>query len=328
MSKQSLLISNEVIRTRARLLEDQVVKWGTSNVVVTNNDPRDFSRLKNYFDVIVVDAPCSGSGLFRRDPAAIQEWSTENVQLCSRRQRRILADVWPSLKNNGLLVYSTCSYSKEEDEDIADWIRKEFSVEDVELDIDPSWRITGSAGGYRFWPDQVRGEGFYMIALRKMGDGEQPRFHAKRKLIRPGRRDLDILNEWIPAGQHEFVNTENSVYAWPLPLVESFEDVMPSLRVLYSGTRVGQVVRDKLVPDHALALSGWLSAAIMRIDLDKPTAIAYLGKKEVRLPGLEKGWYAACYAGHELGWINVLGNRINNYYPKQLRILKDAPGRE
>jgi 16S rRNA C967 or C1407 C5-methylase (RsmB/RsmF family) len=113
IAKDSLLVSNDVIRSRSKILKDNTIKWGGDNVVVTSNDPKDFARLENYFDVIVVDAPCSGSGLIRRDPEALGEWSENNVQLCSQRQRRILADVWPALKKGGVLIYSTCSYSKE-----------------------------------------------------------------------------------------------------------------------------------------------------------------------------------------------------------------------
>src|SRR6185369_12409934 len=128
---------------------DNIIKWGCDNVVVTNNDPRDFVRLENYFDVIVVDAPCSGSGLFRRDEEAIAQWSENNVQLCSQRQKRILADVWPALKKDGILIYSTCSYSKEEDEEISDWLKKELIINNKELIIDPGWGIVSSSGAYR-----------------------------------------------------------------------------------------------------------------------------------------------------------------------------------
>ena len=123
LNKESLLVSNDVIKSRAAILEENIVKWGAANVVVTNNDPAHFARLENYFDAIVIDAPCSGSGLFRRDPEAINEWSENNVQLCSQRQQRIVADVWPALKQNGILIYSTCSYSAEEDEAILDWMQ-------------------------------------------------------------------------------------------------------------------------------------------------------------------------------------------------------------
>ncbi|MEI9933855.1 MAG: RsmB/NOP family class I SAM-dependent RNA methyltransferase [Ferruginibacter sp.] len=136
ISDESVLISNDVIKSRANILAENLTKWGATNVIVTNNDPKDFQRLENYFDVIVVDAPCSGSGLFRKDPEAITEWSEQNVALCSQRQQRILADVLPSLKENGILVYSTCSYSKTEDEDICDWMENELSMVNCQLTIE------------------------------------------------------------------------------------------------------------------------------------------------------------------------------------------------
>src|SRR6187549_341233 len=167
ISKESLLVSNEVIRSRANILTDNIVKWGCSNVIVTNNDPRDFQRLENYFDVIVVDAPCSGSGLFRRDPEAIEEWSEQNVALCSQRQQRILADILPALKNGGVLIYSTCSYSRQEDELICDWLRNELIINNEELIISHDWNIVKSDAGYRFWPDKLKGEGFFIACFRK-----------------------------------------------------------------------------------------------------------------------------------------------------------------
>ena len=178
ISQKSLLISNDVIRSRVNILKDNIIKWGCENVLVTNNDPKDFAQLQNYFDVIVVDAPCSGSGLFRRDPNAINEWSENNVQLCSQRQQRILADIWPALKKDGILIYSTCSYSKEEDEDIVNWLMNEFAIDYSPLTlpvrqagIHPDWGIVDTGIGYRFWPDKVKGEGFFIACFQKKEGG-------------------------------------------------------------------------------------------------------------------------------------------------------------
>ena len=135
ISKDSLLVSNEVIKTRVNILSENITKWGGANVIVTNNDPSDFKRLPGYFDVIVVDAPCSGSGLFRKDPNAINEWSENNVALCAQRQQRILADILPSLKEGGVLIYSTCSYSQVEDEDISNWLQKEYSLFNIRYSL-------------------------------------------------------------------------------------------------------------------------------------------------------------------------------------------------
>jgi 16S rRNA C967 or C1407 C5-methylase (RsmB/RsmF family) len=167
----SLLVSNEVIKARVNILAENITKWGAPNVVVTNNDPQHFQRLPGFFDVIVVDAPCSGSGLFRRDPAAIGEWSENNVALCSQRQQRILADVLPALKEGGILIYATCSYSRQEDEDIIEWLADCEQMDSIALELQPQWGITQTgtrnAAGYRFFPDKVQGEGFFIACFTK-----------------------------------------------------------------------------------------------------------------------------------------------------------------
>ncbi|MBZ0099994.1 MAG: RsmB/NOP family class I SAM-dependent RNA methyltransferase, partial [Taibaiella sp.] len=173
LEKDSLLISNEVIRTRASILEENITRWGYMNTWVTSNDPKDFSKLKGYFDIIVVDAPCSGSGLFRKDERALDEWSEANVQLCAQRQQRILADVWPALKENGILMYATCSYSPQEDEEILDWLGDDFEVASLPVQLSEEWGVVETTSakhqfkGYRFFPHKVQGEGFFIAAVRK-----------------------------------------------------------------------------------------------------------------------------------------------------------------
>jgi NOL1/NOP2/sun family putative RNA methylase len=173
ISKESLLVSNELIKSRVNVLSENITKWGADNVIVTNNDPQHFQRLQNYFDVIVVDAPCSGSGLFRKDPEAIKEWSENNVEHCCHRQKRILADVFPALKEGGVLIYSTCSYSIEEDEAIGDWMFEQLALGGLQLAIDDNWKIVKTVSeknkisGYRFYPDKLKGEGFFICVLRK-----------------------------------------------------------------------------------------------------------------------------------------------------------------
>jgi len=324
----SLLVSNEVIRSRAAVLRDNIVKWGAEQVVVTNNDPKDFSVLESFFDVLVVDAPCSGSGLFRRDPEAIGEWSLNNVQLCSQRQQRILADCWPALKENGLLIFSTCSYSREEDEEIMDWIQQELDAENCPLKINEEWGIqeTASPGGnlgYRFWPDKVKGEGFFLACFRKR-NGEAPGQIKPKKLPeRVTRAEKEFVTLWMNITGKELIKHQQTVYAWPEEQFHDFSVLLERIRVVYSGVKSGELMRDKLVPDHALAMSGLVLAAVKRIDLTVADAIRYLQRKDIRLEGVPTGWALACFAGQSLGWMNVLPGRINNYYPKELRILRD-----
>ncbi len=323
ISKDSLLVSNDVIRSRGNILKENIIKWGCSNVMVTNNDPRDFAKLENYFDVIVVDAPCSGSGLFRREPAAIEEWSLNNVQLCNQRQQRIIANVWPALKKDGVLVYSTCSYSSEENEEIISWMAGQLSGEICHLTFDTDWGIVPSGGGYRFWPDKVKGEGFFMACIRKK-DGDKESIHKiKSKPLFATRNDEMIIKNWADTSASDFIKYKNTVYSWPSDLVNDFSLLLSNLGVIYSGTIIGEIVREKLVPDHAFALSSQVSKLIESKALNYGQAINYLKKNDLHLENSSKGWQLVSFNGHALGWINVLNNRINNYYPKHSRILKD-----
>lgn len=342
LSKDSLLVSNEVIRSRAGVLKDNIIKWGSNNVVVTTNDPKDFAKLEDYFDVIVTDAPCSGSGLFRRDPGAMEEWSLNNVQLCSQRQQRILADVWPALKKNGVLIYSTCSYSKEEDEDIMDWMMLSLSLQSavdsyrvgslhpiaIGLVVPDGWGVVpvqsaSGAYGYRFWPDKVKGEGFFLTCFRKTGGDEEPSLRIKNRPEVISKKEKEFVDKWVRAGDLHFIKHDTTVYGWPVSLVGDMTLLLNNLRVLYSGTIIGELLRDKLVPDHALAMSDLVSGTVDRIPLDHEQAIQYLKRKEIQVETNKKGWQLVTYEEQILGWVNVLPNRINNYYPKELRILKD-----
>jgi len=325
ISENSLLVSNEVIRSRANILKDNIIKWGCKNVCVTNNNPEDFAGFENYFDLIVVDAPCSGSGLFRRDPDAISEWSENNVALCNQRQQRILADIWPSLKKDGILIYSTCSYSKEEDEDIVDWLVNDMNAEYCPLLTDTNWNIIDTGKGYRFWPDKVMGEGFFLSVFRKK-EGEDElsiRINSKPSIV--NKREREIVSSWVLENGIQFIKNNETVYAWPEKHINDFSFLLKELKLIYSGVLVGDLVRDKIVPDHALAMSGIINPAIGKIELDEVNAIRYLQRKDLESENWNKGWQLASYLEHPLGWMNVLPNRINNYYPKELRILKDRP---
>ena len=324
ISKDSLLVSNEVIRSRANILKDNIVKWGCENVLVTNNDPKDFSRLENYFDVIVVDAPCSGSGLFRRDANAINEWSENNVQLCSQRQQRILADVWPALKKGGILIYSTCSYSKEENEDIVNWLMNEFAIDYSPLTIQPGWGIVDTGKGYRFWPSHLQGEGLFMACFQKNEGKPEGSFKIKNRPEQATRKEMELIERWVRKNSNSFIRHMNTVYAWPGKLINDFSFLLEKLHVIYSGILTGTLVRDKLVPDHALAMSDLPADSMNRIELDLQQSIRYLQRKDITIVPEMKGWQLVIYQGHSLGWINVLTNRVNNYYPKELRILKGS----
>ena len=330
ISPASLLVSNEVIRARAGLLADNISRWGAANVVVTNNDPRDMARLPGFFDVMVVDAPCSGSGLFRRDPEAVSEWSPENVTLCSQRQQRILADAWPALKENGILIYSTCSYSREEDEAILDWLSEELDAENIPLSVPASWNIVTTVSGkrncegYRFYPDKIQGEGFFIACFRKRGgDTWQPRKH-KDTLPALARKDREKLQPWVGELDRLFcMEHQGEAILLPVEITPTAAVLQQQLYLRKAGVKAGQLTAKELVPDHQLAMSKLLAPQVPKVALTKDQALQYLRKDGPALQLAVKGWALMEYESMPLGWAKILPNRINNYYPKELRILKE-----
>jgi 16S rRNA C967 or C1407 C5-methylase (RsmB/RsmF family)/NOL1/NOP2/fmu family ribosome biogenesis protein len=323
LNSQSLLVSNETIRSRSHILTDNIMRWGQPNSIVTNNDPKDFARLENFFDVIVADAPCSGSGLFRREPEAIAEWSVNNVTLCSQRQQRILADVLPALKPGGLLIYATCSYSREEDEAIGEWLTEALNMQHEKLNTNDDWGVTDAGTGYRFYPYRLQGEGFYLACFRKEAGETASQKKARPSAIAANKTEAALLAEWLQAPQEfAFYLNNDTYYALPARWRETYEVLRAALKIVQAGVNMGKIFKQKLQPDHALALSTARRNNLPALALDYDTAIAYLRKQDIGPQPGHSGWTLATYQQQSLGWLNILPNRSNNYYPKELRILK------
>jgi 16S rRNA C967 or C1407 C5-methylase (RsmB/RsmF family)/NOL1/NOP2/fmu family ribosome biogenesis protein len=331
LSPESLLVSNETIRNRVNVLRENIAKWGAPNTIVTSNDPRDFASLENYFDCIVVDAPCSGSGLFRRDPDAIAEWSPANVQLCSQRQQRILADCWPALRQDGILIYSTCSYSREEDEDILAFLTANLDAESCRLQLQPEWNIVetrseSEAWGYRFYPDRLEGEGFFIACLRKKNGGD---FTPPRKLNapeRPSRKEQEILLQWVrPDSPLFFFRHQEQLHAMPESLAAELPVLQSACYLKKAGVTLGIPSAKEFIPEHDLAISTIIRPDLAAIPLSLENSLRYLRKEDLHPDTTLRGWKLVQFAGHNLGWIKVLPNRSNNYYPKEWRILKREP---
>jgi 16S rRNA C967 or C1407 C5-methylase (RsmB/RsmF family)/NOL1/NOP2/fmu family ribosome biogenesis protein len=331
ISADSLLVSNEVIKTRVNVLTENMIKWGGPNTVITSNDPRDFSRLENYFDVMVVDAPCSGSGLFRRDPDAVNEWSPESVIMCSQRQQRILGDAYSALKQGGALIYSTCSYSVEENEDICDWLCNQFDLDPVSIRSEDQWNITSThsrhhhAPGYRFFPDKIKGEGLFIACFKKKDGGDGSANIKKHRLNRLTAKEEAILHPWIQQPQNfHFYHQNGSVLAFPSVMEQDLIRLSTSLYVKRAGVFCGKPAQGALIPDHELAVSNLCHASIVAISLNKEQALQYLRKEEVMTDRDHRGWALVQFEKLNLGWVKLLANRVNNYYPKEWRILKSG----
>ncbi len=326
ISEDSLLISNEVIRSRASILSENIQKWGNSNVLVTNSDPEAFGKINGYFDLMVIDAPCSGEGLFRKDAEAMNEWSPENVELCSQRQRRILSDVWPALKENGILIYCTCTYSEEENENNLIWLNKELNGEFIELSSNPDWKIETvkkeKAIGYRFYPHKVKGEGFFISVIRKTDKEDSVRAKGKKVFQHAPKKLVEQLKNWmIQSDQFEIIQQEELLIQLPASWYDEIEFLSRQLHVVSKGTAIAEVKHEKFIPEHAFAVSNSISKENFRqIELSLEQALAYLRKENLVIGEGERGFTLMTYEGNALGWVNLLGNRLNNLYPSNWRI--------
>ena len=333
INNDDLLVANEIIKTRVPILTDNLTKWGPSNIVATNNDPKDFARLKNFFDVVLVDAPCSGSGMFRKDPDAMNEWSEANVNLCHQRQERILADVYPAIASEGYLIYSTCWYSVAENEAVLDWLCTEFDLETVRIPVNKEWGIVetqsdvNKAYGYRFYPDKVQGEGLFAACLRKAGTTQGTSNYKNKNTQKPDYKSIDLLKPYIKdADNYYYFKVGDDWLAIDRMHKDAMGIVSNNLYVKKSGVRLGSIAGRDLIPDHELALSLLINRdAVLNTELTREQAIAYLRRDNILdLDTTQKGWSLMTFENQPLGWAKLLPNRINNYYPKEMRIMSQA----
>ena len=335
LAEGSLLVSNEPVRQRAQVLAENVQKQGHPDTIVTNNYPQDFRRSGLQFDVVLADVPCSGEGMFRKDPAAIGEWSLQNVEKCWRLQREIVADAWCCLRPGGLFVYSTCTFNTKEDEENVAYMCEELGAEVLAVDTDGCWGITGSVlpgfdkPVYRFLPGRTQGEGLFMAVMRKTGDALAGDGRVKGRKAGKERRQgggsavADACKKWLrqPDG-FEIVVDGNSVTAIPRPWKPFYDAARKSLNVLSAGVPLGDVKGKDVIPSQALALSVCFDAsAFPNVELDYGQAVGYLRKEAVPLPSdTPRGHVLMAYKGVPLGFEKNIGNRANNLYPAEWKI--------
>ncbi len=326
LNGRGLLVSNEVIQSRATILSENIQKWGYANVLVTNNDPSAFSHIHDFFDVIVVDAPCSGEGLFRKDPDAMREWSPGNVDLCAARQTRILHDIWPALKENGILIYSTCTYNEKENEDNLISFTREHGAESMTLNIEDTWGVMEvrkeNITGYRFYPHKVNGEGFFISVLRKKEASDRSHGKTKKRLVHAPKNVKDKLTPWIdPRFSVQLYQHNDLIFALPTDLEHDFDFLLQYLKLIYAGTNVATLKHEKAIPEHALAVSLLLHrAAFNNVEIDLDAALEYLRRNTISLENQPKGYSLLTFQNVPIGWVNVLENRVNNLYPQEWRI--------
>jgi 16S rRNA C967 or C1407 C5-methylase (RsmB/RsmF family) len=330
LPKGSLLVANEVIRSRVTILKENLDRWGYANTFTSSYDPEAFAGMNGFFDVVLVDAPCSGEGLFRKDPNAVNEWSEEHVQMCSARQRRILAAAVKLVAPGGVLLYSTCTYNEQENEQNAAWLAQEQKLTPLEVALPPEWGVAATGLGYQLYPHRVRGEGFYIAAFRQTrASGFQGKPQRNfTKLLPLAKRQEATLGSWLERPEEYLFlkRPDETVLCAPASLRQ---DLLVLDRTLPQGVwlrEIGEFKGADFIPAHPLALSTLLSRQLPFVDLDRDLSLQFLKKENISLPaGAPKGWLLARHQGLNLGWMKNLGNRINNYLPKDWRIRMDIP---
>lgn len=330
LPESTLLVCNEPVRRRAEILAENMSKWGHPDVVVTNAFPAEFASLSGFFDVVAADVPCSGEGMFRKDRGAIGEWSSGNVAMCAERQMQIIRDVWPALREGGWLVYSTCTFNREENEDNIRRICRELGAETVPVPAVTEWGITGDVTGSglsvaRFLPHRTRSEGFFLALLRKTAPAAVGKKEKKRRPDRePSPQGSQTVRGWLRRPE-EFVlyaPQDGQVAAVRRALDEDVRRLQRTVRCLQAGIPLALLKGRKLVPRHELALSVELAPDAFPVaELSREEAVAYLRQEAFPLsPDVPRGYVMAAYRGARLGFFNNLGTRANNLYPSEWRI--------
>lgn len=325
ISADSLLLSNETIRPRTASLRENLERWGNPNVGVTSAEVEEFAALEDWFDVILADAPCSGEGLFRKDPDAMREWSLPQVEFCAGRQRRILAAAVKALAPGGVLLFSTCTYNAQENTENVQWMAKTFDLDPISLQIPSEWGISQSEWGCQFYPHKLQGEGFFLAAFRKKaGESKKHSPAVQFKSIKPLSKSLiPQAQSWISktADARFYLSPSGEVLALPAVLESQYLQLDKFFKTKWFGTTIGEFKGKDFVPHHALALSLWASTDLSAVDLSRDQALLFLKKETFDPPpGAPKGWALARFQGLNLGWVKILPNRLNNYLPQERRI--------
>lgn len=322
----ALLVANEVIRTRIPALKENIQRWGYAHAMVTNADPADFEALPETFDLIAVDAPCSGEGMFRKDPEARTHWSPEALQTCELRQARILKSAAKALKTGGYLIYSTCTFNPGENEaQVQTLLDNGFEWIPVLDGADEFPEIARLPLGYAFYPHRVKGEGFFMALLRKTGETPyaptdvRPRKPFFDKTVKPDNG----FTRWVNNPEtYVWKERTGTVHALPARHEKNILLLAASVQTMYAGVATGAPKGSDFMPDHALALSLAVHPDIQGIDLSEEEALRFLKKESLRTHDVPKGIYAVRYRGLNLGWVKAVPGRMNNLLPMEFRIRK------
>ena len=320
----SFLLCNEVIRQRYQVLQYNLAKWGNPYTHVSQHDSADFGGLEGFFDLLLIDAPCSGEGMFRKDPEAVGEWSPDQVAHNAARQKRILAAAAPLLRPGGILIYSTCTYNDAENSDNARWMTEALDMEYLPLDFPADWQIAERPMGYQCYPHRVRGEGLFLSCFRRAGGAmHQGKTRGYKKLAPLPKAQQALLGNWLadPDRYTYWTTPDGAIRAVAADQLADSQLVDQALKIWATGFEVGEFKGKDFIPSPALAFSLALSPQVPQAPLDTAEAMRFLRKEDLRLSPIPQGLRLAAFESLGLGWFKGLPNRINNYYPVNWRVM-------
>lgn len=316
----SVVVANEFDFKRAEILAENIAKWGNPNVLVSRGDTKRFKKLHSVFDIVAVDAPCSGEGMMRKDPHAIEQWSEGLVRQCTSVQRDILRNVWDSLCDGGYLIYSTCTFNLIENEENVKWLMDEYDAKPIEIDsLETNPLIDGGIDCgfpcYRFIPGRIKGEGLFLAVLQKVGTSavSQEKKQPLLKTLSDSR-----LEGWF-SEEVEMMMIGGEIFALPKKNSSFMKSLIGKLDVIAPGVRTAVKKGNDLIPAHELSLSSILNTdSFLSYELNLEEAIHYLKRDTLVLsPTVEKGVILLKYNNRPLGFVKNLGSRANNLLPKQ-----------
>lgn len=348
MQGEGLLVANEVIADRARILSQNVERMGITNCVVCSEDPGRMAELfPGFFDRIVVDAPCSGEGMFRKDETAVEQWSEAHVRMCADRQLMILGEAAGMVRPGGVLVYSTCTFAPDENEGVISRFvqsHDDFIIEQIPHDAAfapgrAEWTVSPAPGlehTIRLWPQRLRGEGHYIARLRRQGgvEGVLPLRHRDGDRTNPGKerrragkaqkdpkevlqeflvKELGLAEDWLAAQGGSVERFGEQLYLVPEQMIP-----MQGIRVLRPGLHLATEKKNRLEPAHSLALALTAAQTDRTLALSREEAVRYLRGESLPC-GAQKGWTLLTYSGYPLGFGKAAGGQMKNHYPKGLR---------
>lgn len=331
----STLLANEFVSSRAKILKENLIKYGYPSVVVTNSDVARLAPLGAVFDLVAVDAPCSGEGMMRKEPEARAQWSRGLVAQCAALQRDILTDAVRLLKPGGCLIYSTCTFNTEEDEDNAAWITEELGLTPVDTGLANLYgirpQVKGSVPCLRFMPGFTRGEGLFVAVFRKEEAIDSVPARRKDRGGKKGSKKVDApkidkallakVSEWIQ-GDSDIRTFEDRVVAYTPGVERLVADMPKDVRIVSAGVELAEAKGRDLIPAHPLAMSVAFAHPFPEVELSAESAVSYLMREPVALPpDTPKGFVTVTYRGLPLGFLKNLGTRSNNLYPQTWRIL-------